>query len=355
MVQHGLSLLLCFMLAFDSLAQTNSYPDIGSVGIGTMSPAGNLQVVGSTGWDSSTKFYLTNGASDYGRTNFILTGRLQAGNDSWAFGTTARSSIVFSSNSSSSVGLIGSEQFSIQHQQAINSLGFMSQMKGTSPILVMTQSGNVGIGPSSPDSKLHVTGGAIVASDPNFNNINVRLDGTSVPTIRFTRYTGTPSHYHNAFIGQFFNAYYSSYSLGIGIGSSATADANASENIITIPLNGNVGIGTTTPDKKLTVKGVIHTNEVLVDLNHPIEAPDYVFERGYKLLPLDKLSEYITVNKHLPEVPSADEMVEKGLNLKEMNLLLLKKVEELTLHLISQNEDIKSLNEEIRILKMKLE
>jgi hypothetical protein len=103
--------------------------------------------------------------------------------------------------------------------------------------------------------------------------------------------------------------------------------------------NGNVGIGTTTPDQKLTVKGIIHTNEVRVDLNSPIEqGPDYVFEPTYNLLPLSEVETYIKANKHLPEVPSAKEMEEEGLNLKEMNLLLLKKVEELTLHLIEMEK-----------------
>ena len=113
----------------------------------------------------------------------------------------------------------------------------------------------------------------------------------------------------------------------------------------------NVGIGTTTPDTKLTVKGVIHTNEIRVDLESPIQGPDYVFEKDYDLLSLAEFEAYIKVNKHLPEVPSAKEMTENGLNLKEMNLLLLKKVEELTLHLIEQNrinEVQEKINESLR-------
>lgn len=99
---------------------------------------------------------------------------------------------------------------------------------------------------------------------------------------------------------------------------------------------GNVGIGSLNPDSKLTVKGSIHTQEVLVDMSVP--GPDYVFEKDYNLLPLAELEAYIKANKHLPEVPSAKEMEADGLNLKEMNLLLLKKVEELTLHLIEQKK-----------------
>ncbi|WP_304064832.1 tail fiber protein [Pedobacter glucosidilyticus] len=115
---------------------------------------------------------------------------------------------------------------------------------------------------------------------------------------------------------------------------------------------GNVGIGTTTPDEKLTVKGKIHAEEVRVDLNVP--GPDYVFEQDYQLKSLPEIQAFIKENKHLPEIPSAKEMEEKGINLSEMNMLLLKKVEELTLHLIKQNEEIKELKDEIKAIKTKL-
>jgi hypothetical protein len=104
-----------------------------------------------------------------------------------------------------------------------------------------------------------------------------------------------------------------------------------------------LGLGTTTPDQKLTVDGNWKNSrceEVRVDLIAGAVAPDYVFEPTYNLLPLSEVETYIKANKHLPEVPSAKQMEEEGLNLKEMNLLLLKKVEELTLHLIEQSKTI---------------
>jgi len=125
---------------------------------------------------------------------------------------------------------------------------------------------------------------------------------------------------------------------------------------LTIESEGNVGIGTTTPDSKLTVKGIIHTQEVKVDLNGSV-APDYVFEQDYPLPSLEGLKAYIDQNKHLPEVPSAKEMEVDGINLKEMNLLLLKKVEELTLYLIElkkeNNSSLESLQSQIDQLKRK--
>ena len=105
---------------------------------------------------------------------------------------------------------------------------------------------------------------------------------------------------------------------------------------------GNVGIGVSNPDEKLTVKGKIHTQEVRIDLNGAV-APDYVFNKNYPLQTLKEIETYILNNKHLPEIPSAKEMEDEGLYLKKMNLLLLKKIEELTLHLIEQEKRIVEL------------
>ncbi len=68
--------------------------------------------------------------------------------------------------------------------------------------------------------------------------------------------------------------------------------------------------------------------------------PDYVFEPGYKMQSLSEVEAYVKTNKHLPEVPSAREM-EKGVDLAEMNLKLLKKVEELTLRMIEMEKVLK--------------
>jgi hypothetical protein len=120
---------------------------------------------------------------------------------------------------------------------------------------------------------------------------------------------------------------------------------------LVITSDGNVGIGSVNPDQKLTVKGIIHAEEVRVDMTVP--GPDYVFESTYNLLPLSEVESYIKANKHLPEVPSARQMEEEGLNLKEMNLLLLKKVEELTLHLIEAKKEIRQLQTDVEHLTKK--
>ncbi|GAA3591137.1 malectin domain-containing carbohydrate-binding protein [Flavivirga amylovorans] len=106
---------------------------------------------------------------------------------------------------------------------------------------------------------------------------------------------------------------------------------------------GNVGIGTTIPDSKLTVKGSIHSEEVKIDLSVP--APDYVFETDYNLTPLEKLRNYIKTYKHLPNIPTAKEMEANGVELGIMNMKLLEKIEELTLYILQQQ---KVLNEQVQ-------
>lgn len=127
--------------------------------------------------------------------------------------------------------------------------------------------------------------------------------------------------------------------------------------------NGKIGIGTTAPDALLTVKGKIHTQEVLVDLDGAV-APDYVFENyfngfsemmpEYRLISLEELEAFLKENKHLPNVPSAATMQAEGISLKEMNLILLQKIEELTLYTLQQQKEIdvlKSKFEEIEKTK----
>ncbi len=118
--------------------------------------------------------------------------------------------------------------------------------------------------------------------------------------------------------------------------------------------SGKVGIGTSTPDQALTVKGKIHSEEIIVDLNVP--GPDYVFEAEYELASLAEIEAFINANKHLPEVPSAAQMEEEGIVLGEMNMLLLKKVEELTLHMIAlkKENDLLKKEKEINITQQAL-
>lgn len=102
---------------------------------------------------------------------------------------------------------------------------------------------------------------------------------------------------------------------------------------------GQVGIQTHEPGSyELAVNGNVHAQQITIDLD---QWPDYVFNRDYRLMSLDELNAFIKENNHLPEMPSEKEVAEKGLNLGDMNKLLTKKIEELTLYLIEKDKEIK--------------
>jgi hypothetical protein len=114
--------------------------------------------------------------------------------------------------------------------------------------------------------------------------------------------------------------------------------------VVLVNGGGNVGIGTTNADCKLTVKGKIKAEEIVVVADVP--KSDYVFEEEYKLRTLEEVEQFVKTNKHLPEVPSATEFKENGYSIGEMDDILLRKVEELTLYMIAQEKRIQKLEEE---------
>ena len=114
----------------------------------------------------------------------------------------------------------------------------------------------------------------------------------------------------------------------------------------------NVGIGTTqltdyllAVDGDVGIDGKLEVDEIEV-IN--VTLPDYVFSDNYHLKSLEEVESYIQNHKHLPEVPSANEVKENGMNITEMNNALLKKIEELTLYVIEQNKRIEQLENQIK-------
>jgi hypothetical protein len=103
--------------------------------------------------------------------------------------------------------------------------------------------------------------------------------------------------------------------------------------------NGNIGIGTTNPTYKLSVNGQIQSKEVRVETGWA----DYVFENDYELKPLSEVEQFIATNKHLPGIPSAEEIQKNGLPVGELQTKMMAKIEELTLYIIELEKQVKEL------------
>lgn len=121
--------------------------------------------------------------------------------------------------------------------------------------------------------------------------------------------------------------------------------SNVGQKVI-IP-DANVGIGTTNPTEKLSVNGRIRAKEVIVDTGWS----DYVFAKDYKLASLSDVEQHIEQQGHLPGVPSAQEVADKGVSVGDMQAILLAKIEELTLHQIAQEKAIGSLLAKVQSLE----
>jgi hypothetical protein len=78
---------------------------------------------------------------------------------------------------------------------------------------------------------------------------------------------------------------------------------------------------------------------------------DFVFADDYSLMPLEEVEKHIQQNRHLPDIPSEEEVLENGLNLGDMQARLLQKVEELTLYMIQLKKENEVLKKRISMLE----
>lgn len=260
--------------------------------------------------------------------------------------------------------LSGSEEESIINYSGSNNarLDFTS-WNGTSLKTEMTlRQGNLGIGTTSPTSKLHIATvngeGIRIGKIGDAGNINVPIDALSSQyNIDFTGFRDIANDQIGARISALrFNCYQANNAYvqktGLAFYTNPKGENTGTTDLIErmrIAPDGKIGIGTDTPDHLLTVKGTIHAREVLVDLNGPLA--DYVFEPDYTLMPLSEVESFVKANKHLPEIPSAAEVKENGLNMGEMQNKLLQKIEELTLYVIELQKTNEKQNAEIEALK----
>jgi trimeric autotransporter adhesin len=102
---------------------------------------------------------------------------------------------------------------------------------------------------------------------------------------------------------------------------------------------------------KLYVADGILTEKVKVSLKNTASWSDFVFNKDYTLKPLAEVEQYINDNHHLPEVPSAEQMVKEGNDMLKTDALLLQKIEELMLYTIAINKEVQQLKKENELLK----
>ncbi|HEY8959976.1 hypothetical protein [Chitinophaga sp.] len=251
-------------------------------------------------------------------------------------------------------------------------------------LTIMRSNGFAGINTASPTAQLHVSGlpatdGAEPTPLAKFTYTNV---AETEAVLRFSNATYQTGAYIPGIIGRSYSpgrpygislngeaedvvpSALEPYSAAVMLdGRSKTnarlANANVfsvnsyGTSLLMIKANGNVGIGTTAPGtNKLAVEGTIAARRVKV--TQAATWPDYVFEQDYPLPSLQKTEAFIRENKHLPEVPSAKEVAENGQDLGDMNAILLKKVEELTLHLIAMQKEIMEVKATNKILTNEL-
>ena len=108
-------------------------------------------------------------------------------------------------------------------------------------------------------------------------------------------------------------------------------------------------------DENFLVKGNGNLWATNIKVRSESDFPDYVFEEGYKLMSLKELAVFIEKEKHLPNIPTAEEVKVSGLDIGKINTLLVEKVEELTLYAIEQDKSLELQIEELKSLKLEME
>lgn len=265
----------------------------GKLGVGTTSPITTLNVAGGN-WDLAT----TNGDFAIGNSTYklkfgVATGGGGAG-DARIYTTGGTNRTIFGSN--------------------------------VSDIMTVASTG-VGVGTITPVKDLVVTG----ATPSMVIGYNSATFDNNVESGRLYFDEGV-----NNALRCGFEMHYDGLANRFNINSLCTGSTNR---FTILRDNGNVGIGVLNPVNKLEVNGVIRANEVIVETGWA----DYVFQDDYKLKPLSEVEAFIKVNKHLPSLPSADKIQEKGAHVAELMTKMMEKIEELTLYSIEQKKEIDEL------------
>lgn len=300
----------------------------GNVGIGTTNPNGQLQI-------NSIRpiiFKYNGGSGVYGSEigfNAILNTYI-----------TPNRFIKLGGTSQQGGASIIVDNWGSMYFQTYNASTESESIINYNPQITFQNNGYVGIGTTTPDTKLTV-------NTDNFGDTQIKLLNTGITTT-------FSSLMYNVNSGEFRISQKDGGNTGITFYTNYST--NNSEKMRITP-NGNVGIGVTNPQYKLTVAGTIAAREVNVTTE---TWSDFVFHSSYKLRSLGEVEQFIKANSHLPEIPSAAEVKENGIGLGEMNAKLLQKIEELTLYMIEQQKQMAEqqkylLNQQKQLNELKLQ
>ncbi|MBP7558644.1 MAG: hypothetical protein KA821_20385, partial [Chitinophagaceae bacterium] len=207
--------------------------------------------------------------------------------------------------------------------------------------VIVKGSGNVGIGTTSPSAQLHTTGSVRLAG--------LTMDSTRIRVLVADN-NGNIAYRNVSTIGGGSGSisgsvnYLAKYSSGTTIGNSLLFDNGTGVGIGTISINDTA--------YRLFVEKGVRTRKVKVDVS---SWADYVFEKNYQLPSLKEVARFIDENKRLPEMPDAATATKEGVDLADNQVLLLKKIEELTLYVIELDKRTDKLEAENTSLRKELE
>ena len=127
-------------------------------------------------------------------------------------------------------------------------------------------------------------------------------------------------------------------------------NTTASTFATSVVIGANINIPANNPYSLYVSKGIL-TEKMRVSVANSTFWADYVFDKNYKLPTLASVEKFITLNKHLPDVPSSQEVTENGIDFTEMQATLLRKIEELTLYTIALEKKVTRLQKQMKTSK----
>jgi hypothetical protein len=202
---------------------------------------------------------------------------------------------------------------------SINLIFVLVTGSGPERLFTLNSLGSLALGTEDPKGRMHITNGTSWSTS-NYG-VNLVIDGPRHNAIAFLD-AASSNPFAIANVGG--NLTFAKMPALGDIGNGPTS-------MLTISNNGDVGIGASSTDAKLTVAGDVHSREVRVTIN---AGSDFIFPENYDLLPLATVEQFVKRNKHLPGVEPASEMEKKGIELGKMDMKLLQKIEELTLYMM---------------------